>query len=499
MLTTLRLQRLYSVLFLLLFGLGLVLPQQAQARGAPETFADLADKLLPSVVNISTTQTLRAGAQFEEFEFNFPEGSPFEKFFEEFKNQRGKMRPNGQEPKQKATSLGSGFIIDPSGYIVTNYHVIQDAEEITVILHDDTNLTATVIGKDKKTDIAILKVDSKKPLTAVSLGDSDKARVGDWVLAIGNPFGLGGSVTSGIISARARDINAGPYDDFIQTDAPMNRGNSGGPLFNMDGEVVGINTAIYSPSGGSVGIGFAIPSSMAKNVIEQLKNGGQIRRGWLGVRIQIVTPEIAASLGLPNAQGALVSSVTAEGPAAVAKVQAGDVILTFDGKDVTDMHRLPRIVAETEINKTVDMVVFRKGQKVTLKVKVGEMKPEEDEEEITENEGDQPPAQPQGDKVEELDMKVSSITDAIRKKYSLPKETSGVVIMSVSPDGLAAEYGLRPGDVISEVAQQEIKTAKDLSAFAQKAKKEERPMLLLIDRKGDLRFIAINLDKKKKK
>ncbi|MGE4352089.1 MAG: trypsin-like peptidase domain-containing protein, partial [Bdellovibrionales bacterium] len=306
----------------------IALPQGAWARSGPDSFADLAEKLLPAVVNISTTQTITQGQDFPEFDFQLPEGSPFNDFFEEFKKQHDRMDKGSKKRTSKATSLGSGFIIDPSGYVVTNNHVIQDADEITVILHDDTNLTAKLIGRDPKTDLAVLKVEPKKPLTAVSFGDSDAVRVGDWILAIGNPYGLGGTVTTGIISARARDINSGPYDDFLQTDAPINRGNSGGPMFNMAGEVIGINTAIYSPTGGSVGIGFAIPSSMARNIIEQLKTTGTTERGWLGVRIQAVTQEIADGLGLGTARGALVANITEGGPADKAKFKTGDVIVS---------------------------------------------------------------------------------------------------------------------------------------------------------------------------
>ncbi len=300
-------------------------------------------------------------------DLQLPPGSPFEEFFHDFMEKQ----KNAPHTKHKATALGSGSIIDPSGYIVTNYHVVQDADEITVILQDDTNLTATVVGKDKKTDLALLKVETKKPLPSVAWGDSEKARVGDWIVAIGDPYGLGGTVTAGIISARARDINSGPYDEYLQTDAPINRGNSGGPMFNMDGEVVGVNTAIFSPSGGSIGIGFAIPSSLAKNIVDQLREHGHIRRGWLGVRIQMVTKDIADSLGLDHAKGALVSSVTPDGPAAKAGVQAGDVIISFDGKEVPEMRRLPLMVAETEVDKAVNMTVFRKGKEIALKVKQG--------------------------------------------------------------------------------------------------------------------------------
>ena len=471
------------------------------ARSGPTGFADLAEKLLPSVVNISTTQLIPHDEAILDFDLQVPEGSPLEEFFKDFKERQGKMRPKSERKKSsKATSLGSGFIIDPAGYIVTNNHVIQDAEEITVILNDDTNLIATVVGRDKKTDLAVLKVDAKRPLPAITFGDSDKSRVGDWILAIGNPFGLGGTVTTGIISARARDINSGPYDDYIQTDAPINRGNSGGPMFNMDGEVIGVNTAIFSPTGGSIGIGFAIPSSIAKGIIDQLKTSGVTKRGWLGVRIQMVTKEIAESLGLPAAKGALVSSVNPDGPAVKAKVEPGDVIVMFDGKEVTDMHRLPRIVADTEVGKTVDMKVIRKGKEVMLKVKVAQLEAdEEDEEEKLTSKKERPQAQPLGDTVAELGLAVTPITDSLRKKYGVAKDVSGVIVMDVDPDGLAAEYGLQPGDVISEAAQQPIPNAKALTDVAQRAKKDNKPVLVLVDRKGDVRFVAMNFEKIQKK
>src|SRR5947207_11841123 len=348
------------------------------ARPAPDSFADLADKLLPSVVNISTTQTLKTDKQKESTPGRpkFPPGSPFEEFFKDFFKDHDAPQSGRPEAKpRKATSLGSGFVVDAGGYIVTNNHVIADADEITVKLADNTELKAEVVGRDTKTDVAVLKVKTTKPLVATRWGDSDKSRVGDWVLAIGNPFGLGGSVTAGILSARQRDIQSGPYDDFLQTDAAINRGNSGGPMFNMDGEVIGINTAIYSPSGGSIGIGFAIPSNLAKQVAAELvrEPDHNVHRGWLGVRIQAVTDEIAESLGLDKPKGALVASVNDNGPAQTGGVQAGDVILTFDGKPVTDMKHLPRLVAETPVDKTVPVTVWRKRKENALQVKVGKL------------------------------------------------------------------------------------------------------------------------------
>jgi len=322
-------------------------PPAAEARGAPDSFADLAARLLPAVVNVSTSQTVQQRQQSGPEMPMFPPGSPFEQFFKDFFN---RQRPPGNRnesqpraPERRAQSLGSGFVIDPEGLIVTNNHVIDGADEISITLQDNTTLKASVVGRDESTDLALLRVKPDKPLPYVEFGDSDAARVGDWVLAIGNPFGLGGSVTAGIVSARGRDINSGPYDDFIQTDAAINRGNSGGPLFNMDGKVVGINTAIYSPSGGSIGIGFSIPSKLAQNVVNQLRNYGQARRGWLGVRIQQVTPEIAESLGLKEPTGAMIAGVNEGGPADKAKIRNGDIVLKFNGQEVKNMSALPRI------------------------------------------------------------------------------------------------------------------------------------------------------------
>ena len=325
----------------------------AAARPAPDSFADLTAKLLPTVVNISTSQTLKAPPKSD-----LPDIPPDSPLSDLFKNLLGR----GGRP-QHAVSLGSGFIIDPAGYIVTNNHVIENGEQITVTLSDNSTLPAKLVGRDVKTDLALLKVQPKKPLPATKFGDSDKARIGDWVIAIGDPFGIGSTVTAGIVSARNRDINAGPYDDFIQTDAPINKGNSGGPLFDMDGDVIGINSQIFSPSGGSVGIGFSIPSNLARDVVQQLRQFGSARRGWIGVSIEPVTEELAQAFNLPSRDGALVSNVTRAGPAAKAGLLEGDLITSFDGKAITD-NRLPRIVASTPIGKTVSIEVLRKGRKV---------------------------------------------------------------------------------------------------------------------------------------
>jgi len=489
-------RRFLQLLVLTVFVPFLAAPTAVYARSGPTGFADLAEKLLPSVVNISTTQTITAEDFGDLPELQLPPGSPFEDFFKEFLEKQGKG-PGGKMRKRKATSLGSGFIIDPSGFIVTNYHVIQDADEITVILQDDTNLPATVVGRDKKTDLALLKVDSKKPLTAVTWGDSEKIRVGDWILAIGNPFGLGGTVTTGIISARARNINSGPYDEYLQTDAPINRGNSGGPMFAMDGNVIGVNTAIFSPSGGSIGIGFAVPSSMARSVIEQLKASGHVRRGWLGVRIQAVTPDIAESLELGKPRGALVSSITPDGPAAKGKFEPGDVIITFDGKDVPDMHRLPRLVAEAEVDKTVPVTVFRKGKEMVLQVKIGELSAQEEALDKKAEQDAQLMPSVASEKIDDLGVSVATITDALRKRYDLDKDSKGLVVVSLADGGIAVESNIQTGDVISEAGQHVVTAVKDLLEIVKKSKKDGKPLLLLVDRKGDLRYVAINFGKKK--
>jgi len=469
------------------------------AAPAPDSFADLAAKLLPAVVNISTTQTIKSDKDSKDDQQGSDDspqlgpGSPFEQFFQDFLD---KNRPhNGQKESlpRHATSLGSGFIVDPSGLVVTNNHVVADADEITVTLQDDTNFKAEVIGKDTKTDLALLRIKSSKPLPSVKFGDSDQIRVGDWVLAIGNPFGLGGTVTAGILSARAREINSGPYDDFLQTDAAINRGNSGGPMFNMSGEVIGINTAIFSPSGGSVGIGFAIPSNLAKPVIDQIRQFGHPRRGWLGVNIQSVTDEIAESLGLDKPRGALIASVQDGGPAQVAGIQPGDVVLSFDGKDVADMRHLPRIVAETPIDKTVKVKVWRKRKELLLDVKVGELK---DSDQQASASTKQPAPPPAGTAVKPLGLAVANLTPELRERFGLTEDATGVVVTTVDTDGPAAEKGMRAGDVIVEVAQEEVKSTADVAQKIDNAKKTgTKSVLLLVDRQGDLRFYALKIAK----
>ncbi|MDY0884280.1 DegQ family serine endoprotease [Dongia soli] len=457
----------------------------AQARSAPESFADLAEKSLPSVVNIATTQTISADSQMQDLD----------EMFREFLDRRQGAKPR----PRKATSLGSGFIIDPNGYIVTNNHVIENADEIMVVMHDDTELKAKLIGRDPKTDLALLKVDVKKPLPAVKWGDSTALRIGDWVLAIGNPFGLGGSVTAGIVSAHQRDINAGPYDDFIQTDASINRGNSGGPMFNMEGEVVGINSAIFSPSGGSVGIGFAIPSNLAKSVIDQIRQFGHPRRGWLGVRIQSISEDLAEGLKLPSVKGALVAGITPSGPADKAGIKQGDVVLRFDGKDVTQMRGLPRMVAETPVNKKVDVVVWRKGQEMTLSVTLGELDENAEEAAVSENDEDsqqQEKPDQSSSKITALGLELAAIGDKQRQDFDLGEDVTGVVIVDVDPDGPAAEKDLRPGDVIVEVDQKAVETPKEVAARIKTAQDNGyRVVTLLVDRQGESQWIAVKIKK----
>jgi serine protease Do len=457
----------------------------AHAKAAPDSFADLAARLLPSVVNISTTQVLEGHPGIEVPVL--PPGSPFEEFFKEFME-----RSQPEQRQRRATSLGSGFFFDNDGHVITNNHVIQDAEEIAVILNDDTRLDAKVIGRDPKTDIAVLKVEPVARIQPVTFGDSDDVRVGDWVIAIGNPFGFGGTVTAGIISARGRDINAGPYDDFLQSDASINRGNSGGPMFNLDGEVIGINTAIYSPSGGSVGIGFAIPSAGAKSVIEQLIAFGEVKRGWLGVRIQTVTDQIAEAIGLDEAAGALVASVIEDGPAKSADIRPGDVILSFDGRPVDQMRRLPRIVAETEVGKTVDVTIWRNNEKVSTKVTVGAL---DAEEEAVATATPAPSGSPGSSRaIEGLGMTVAAIDKQTRQRYELADDAKGVVVTEVDPAGPAAEQNIRPGDLITEVLHEPVGDPKDLEKKLAAAKKADRSsILLLVEDANGPRFVGVRI------
>jgi serine protease Do len=494
-----------SIVFKVAIVGAIIAPMNANAQNMPSSFADLADGLLPSVVNISTTQKVeeQPAAQMQPGMPNmpmFPEGSPFNDLFEDFFGQQmPNMRPMPHRNLPPATSLGSGFIIDAvNGYVITNNHVIANADEIKVTLHDDTILPAALVGSDDKTDIAVLKVDlDGQKVAAVNFGDSDVMRVGDWVLAIGNPFGLGGTVTAGIISARQRDINSGPYDDYLQTDASINRGNSGGPMFNMDGDVIGINTAIFSPTGGSVGIGFAIPSSLATSVIKQLIDFGRTKRGWLGVRIQTVNEDIAESLGLAKPAGALVAEVTAGGPAEKAGLQAGDVILVFDGKPVREMRQLPRIVAETDIDKATNVIVWRNGQRVTLDVQIGELEKAEDDGLLASNDTQSPgnDNEPKGEALDLLGLTVAPLNDQLRSTYGIDNTLKGLLIMDVDKNSDAAKKGIVQGDVIVDINQKTVETIDTATSILKKAKEDGREkVLLLINSQGNITFIAIQLE-----
>ncbi|QQG36734.1 MAG: DegQ family serine endoprotease [Micavibrio aeruginosavorus] len=466
----------------------------APAQSTPASFADLSEELLPSVVNISSTHKAIGPEDFPDMP-HFPPGSPFEDFFEEFMEQRGE----GGMPATPPASLGSGFILDADqGLIVTNNHVVKDADEVRVTLHDDTSLPAEIIARDDKIDLALLKVKTDKKLTAVKFGDSEKLRVGDWILAIGNPFGLGGTVTAGIVSAQQRDINAGPYDDFIQTDASINRGNSGGPMFNLDGEVIGINTAIFSPSGGSVGIGFAIPSALAKPVIDQLIKYGRTRRGWLGVRIQAVTDDIAESFGLKETQGALIASVTHTGPAEVAGIKPGDIVVKFNGKPIKEMRELPRLVAETDIDSEATIEFWRDGQMKTAKIKVGELEKAEDEGLIASSDAEEGTESPGGEStaIESVGLSLGGISAQDREAYNITDDVQGVMVTETVPGSEAAEKGLSVGDVVVEINQQPVSSpaaAKEIIAKAAQAGRNS--VLLLVNREGDVRFVALRLKK----
>ncbi len=440
---------------------GVLASAPAFARG-PDGIADIAEKVIDAVVNISTSQTVEAkggGGGDRQATPQLPPGSPFEEFFDDFfKNRRGggpKGGERGEMQPRKTNSLGSGFIIDTAGVVVTNNHVIADADEINVIMNDGTKIKAELVGVDKKTDIAVLKFKPVKPLIAVKFGDSDKLRLGEWVIAIGNPFSLGGSVTAGIVSARNRDISQGPYDSYIQTDASINRGNSGGPLFNLEGEVVGVNTLIISPTGGSIGLGFAVPSKTVIGVVNQLREFGELRRGWLGVRIQQVTDEIAESLNIKPARGALVAGIDDKGPAKPAGIEPGDVVVKFDGKDVKDPKDLSRVVADTAVGKEVEVVVIRKGAEETKKVTLGRLEDNEKAQQAAAKTKDEPAAEkPVTQKVLGLDL--AALSKDLRGKYKIKDSVKGVVITGVDNASDAAEKRLSAGDVIVEVAQEAV-------------------------------------------
>ncbi len=485
---SLQLGRWQAMAVAALLALGLVAGTglAVEARTPPGSFADQVENLTPAVVNISTTQSRRKSRNQVPIP-QFPPGSPFGEFFER-QRPEGDRQPHGRP----ATSLGSGFIIAASGVIVTNNHVIDGADEITVILSDGKSLEAKVLGVDKKTDLAVLQVEAGRPLPFVEFGNSDTSRVGDWVVAIGNPFGLGGTVTAGIISARARVLRSGPYDDFIQTDASINSGNSGGPLFNTAGQVIGINTAIFSTSGGNIGIGFAVPANLARPVIAQLRDLGHTVRGWLGVKIQPVSDEIAESLGLEAAGGALLAEVTPNGPAAKAGLEVGDVILEFDAKKVSEMRLLPRLVAETEVGRSVVVRVWRRGAMVDLAVEIGEL-----EEARVAARQVSPPRQSATATatVDVLGMKLAAMSGELRQRFELDKEAQGVVVTAIDAASPAAEKGVRAGDVIVEVARQEVGSPGQVLDKVREVRKSQRKsVLLLVRRAENQRFVPLRLE-----
>ncbi len=492
---------------------GMAVPGRAMAQSnGPASVADLAAPLLDAVVNISTSQSVKAEGKGPTPP-KIPDGSPFQEFFKDyFDNQK-------PDSGGKVSSLGSGFVIDPAGYVVTNNHVIEGADDIEVIFPNGNKLKAKLVGTDTKTDLSVLKVEPKTPLKAVKFGDSRAMRIGDWVMAVGNPFGLGGSLSVGVVSARGRNINAGPYDNFIQTDAAINKGNSGGPLFNMKGEVIGINTAIISPSGGSIGIGFSVPTELAQNIVQQLIEFGETRRGWLGVRVQPVTDDIATSLGMDAARGALISGVVKGGPVENGPIQPGDVVLTFDGKDIHEMRDLPRVVAESPVGKEVDVIVLRDGKEQTVKVKLGQLQDSADEQQpgagsddaMPENgEGGEmtDPNDKSGDQTEQqapdqregpqtvLGMNLVTLTDELRTEKSIAESVEGVLVASVEAGSVAEQKGVKAGDVIVEVGQDFMEVPGDVMVRVNGLKSAGRKNahMMVADAQGNLRFVAVPLE-----
>ncbi|WP_420904790.1 DegQ family serine endoprotease [Candidatus Magnetaquiglobus chichijimensis] len=449
----------------------------ATARDLPDLTA-LVENLKPVVVNIQTSKKARGGKQAMP---NNPfKNSPFEHFFQPFMDRM----PQGEMQTQ---NLGSGVIIDADGFILTNNHVVEEADEIKVRLVDEREFVAKVIGSDPKSDLALIQIPVKQKLQAAKLGDSDAIKVGAWVVAIGNPFGLEATVTSGIISAKGRAIGNGPYEDFLQTDAAINPGNSGGPLFDLDGNVIGINTAIFSRSGGYMGIGFAIPVNMAKNVVTQLKSSGKVTRGWIGVGIQMVTQELASALGLETARGALVSQVVKSGPAQEAGIKAGDVILKFNGQEIHKMRDLPTIVAATAVGNKVPVAILRDGKEQTVQIKVRELPKEESSAAASKGDAD-------ADKTDPLGIKVKALGDNQRRQGRLGDDIKGVVVAKIDPDGAGAKAGLRAGDVIVDVNRQSVESPNDYEQAIDKLGKN-RNVLLRVARDGGVLFIAVNLDR----
>jgi serine protease Do len=469
--------KLFKILLaFLFFNFGFI--NLLNAKPIPDSFADLAEKLMPSVVNISTTQTIKTNAN--PLPFQFPPGSPFEEMFKDY----------NKPTERKASSLGSGFIINKNGTIITNNHVISNAEDIVVRV-GDKEYKAKVLGADPYSDLAVLKIDTNEKFTPVKFGNSDQARVGDWVVAIGNPFGLGGTVTSGIISARNRDINLTRYDDFIQTDASINQGNSGGPLFNLDGDVIGINTAIIAPGqSGSIGIGFAIPANAAANVITQLIKYGETKRGWLGVRIQQVTKEIAEVEKLKNTKGALVASVGERSPAEKAGLKAGDIILKFDGKNIDTMRVLPKLVSNTEVGKTVKLEIWRNKKLITKKLTLGRLESSDDFK--AENKKTKTEIKEKDSEIETLNIKVRNITAKDIKDRKLNKNLKGVIITSILNKSVVAGM-LKEGDIIIEVQKNKVLNSKQLNQLIESIyKKGEQTLLLtIINSDNQRRYLGV--------
>ena len=470
-----------------------------------EGFSEVAAKVIPGVVNVSTTQVVEGRGERGSMP-QFAPGTPLDEFFKDFFDQMDKPR--------RVQSVGSGFVVKTVvkdganiAYIVTNYHVIADAKKITVILHDNSELEATLQGMDDRTDLAVLKVnldslpEEKRKIVTLEWGDSHKSKVGDWVLAVGNPFGLGSTVTSGILSNISRNINLKPnprsrvseyVEDFMQHDASINMGNSGGPLINLEGHVIGINTAIFSPSGGNVGIGFAIPSSVASETVQQLIEFGRTKRGWLGVRIQNVSDDMAESYGLSKAHGAIVASLTSKGPAAEAGIEPGDIILEFDGKEINEKNRLSRIVGETEVGKTVQVKLWRKGKEVTVSTKLGEFETSTDSSTAEPAKGAKNPS---AELTEVLGLKISKLTASLSQQYQVPENVEGVIVVSISADSTAATTGVRPGDVVIEANQVQVLEPEQFSKQVEEAKKLKRKNItLLINRKGEMIFFTVKLE-----
>ncbi len=469
-------------------GAGRNLTQQAQSEAAIAlpSFAPLAEHVLPAVVNISVELTEQAATQ-EEGDTqdsglvpSVPGGTPFDQFLRRFFENRN--------PQEKAMALGSGFIIDPTGYVVTNNHVVANAEKVTVTFQDNSQHPAKVVGRDAKTDVALLKIDTKQRLPYVTWGNSDNTKVGDWVVAVGNPFGLGGTVTAGIVSALGRNIDEGPYDDFLQIDAPINRGNSGGPTFDLHGQVIGINTAIYSPSGGSVGIGFAVPSNIAEHVVGELKEHGHVTWGWLGVSIQNITPSIAKSLGLEpeHPTGALVASVTPDSPAQKAGLTPGDVITEADGRKIETVHDLPRLVAAQPIGSKLDLTVLRGGKEQKLEATIAEMP----EKVASGGESGVPSSQTNASA---FGMEFVPLAPELRSELHVPKDVSGVVVRRIAPDSPARALGIQPGDVIQSIDQKPVTTPEEAAAELKEAAAHGN-VLLLLNRHGVSEFVGLTVE-----